>query len=48
MITNKFCFCRAQEENNQQLIKILEYLECPQYLRKTLFRPHKYLEHVVS
>lgn len=37
---------RAQNENNQQLIKILEYLECPQYLRRGLFPQHKYLEHV--
>jgi methyltransferase len=35
-----------QKENNQRLVKILEYLECPQYLRKSLFAPHKYLEHV--
>lgn len=37
---------RLQTENNEQLIKILEYMECPQYLRKSLFPPHKYLEHV--
>ena len=37
---------REQTENNERLIKVLEYLECPQYLRKTLFPPHKYLEHV--
>jgi hypothetical protein len=35
-----------QSENTQQLVKILEYLECPQYLRKSLFPPHKHLEHV--
>ena len=35
-----------QKQNYQQFIKILEYLECPQYLRKSLFPPHKYLEHV--
>ncbi len=36
----------AQNENNQQLIKILEYVECPQYLRRGLFQQHRYLEHV--
>lgn len=36
----------AQNENCQQLIKILEYVECPQYLRRPLFTQHRYLEHV--
>ena len=39
------CF-REQSENNERLVKVLEYLECPQYLRKSLFPQHKYLEHV--
>ncbi len=37
---------RDQTENNERMIKVLEYLECPQYLRKALFPPHKYLENV--
>jgi predicted SPOUT superfamily RNA methylase MTH1 len=28
------------------LVKVLEYLECPQYLRKAIFPPHRYLEAV--
>ena len=37
---------KVQTENMEQLIKVMEYLECPQYLRKSLFPPHRYLEHV--
>ena len=39
-------FQSSQKENYQHVIKVLEYLECPQYLRKQLFPSHKYLEHV--
>lgn len=34
------------EDDNQLMIKILEYLECPQYLRKTFFPSQKLLEFV--
>lgn len=34
------------EDENQLMLKIFEYLECPQYLRKTFFPPQKLLEFV--
>lgn len=50
---NKKCFkykihfhFRSLRETNEQTLKILEYLECPQYLRKSLFPPNKHLEYV--
>ncbi|RMZ99481.1 hypothetical protein BpHYR1_028730 [Brachionus plicatilis] len=47
IVYNEYAIENKQHNDyNEQLIKILEYLECPQYLRKALFPPHKYLEHV--
>ena len=34
-----------KQQGSLQLKMILEYLECPQYLRKALFRKHGYLEY---
>jgi predicted SPOUT superfamily RNA methylase MTH1 len=35
-----------KDDNNQLMIKILEYLECPQYLRKKFFPQQRLLEFV--
>jgi predicted SPOUT superfamily RNA methylase MTH1 len=45
-LIQKFQLISEQNENNERLVKVLEYLECPQYLRKALFPPHRYLEAV--
>ena len=34
------------EDDNQLMVRVLEYLECPQYLRKTFFPSQKLLEFV--
>jgi predicted SPOUT superfamily RNA methylase MTH1 len=39
-------FSTRFEDDNQLMVKILEYLECPQYLRKSFFPSQKLLEFV--
>ena len=41
-----FFFSARHEDENQLMVKVLEYLECPQYLRKSFFPSQKLLEFV--
>lgn len=46
LIFIKTNFSTRFEDDNQLMVKILEYLECPQYLRKSFFPSQKLLEFV--